>query len=35
MTWVCQICGYEEDGDTPPEVCPVCSAEQSAFEPKA
>ena len=22
--WVCPVCGYVHEGDTPPEVCPVC-----------
>ena len=23
--WVCPVCGYVHEGDTPPEKCPVCS----------
>ena len=22
--WVCNVCGYVHEGDTPPEACPVC-----------
>ena len=31
--WVCQICGYEYDGDTLPEdfVCPLCKHGASDF----
>jgi uncharacterized membrane protein len=29
--WECSICGYIHVGDTPPEECPVCGAEASAF----
>jgi Na+-transporting NADH:ubiquinone oxidoreductase subunit C len=28
----CKICGYIHEGDTPPEVCPVCKAPASEFE---
>ena len=24
--WVCSVCGYVHEGDTAPEVCPVCKA---------
>ena len=24
--FVCSICGYVHEGDTPPEKCPVCKA---------
>jgi uncharacterized membrane protein len=30
--WVCTICGYVHDGETPPEACPVCGAPASAFK---
>jgi len=30
--FVCTVCGYAHEGDTPPEVCPVCGAPASAFE---
>ena len=29
--WVCTICGYVHEGDTPPEVCPVCKVPGSKF----
>jgi rubredoxin len=29
--WKCNICGYIHEGDEPPETCPVCGAERSAF----
>jgi rubrerythrin len=31
MKWVCQVCGYVHEGDTPPEECPVCHAPASKF----
>ncbi len=30
--WVCLVCGHEHQGDSPPEVCPVCGAEPEQFE---
>ncbi len=24
--WVCPVCGYVHEGDTPPEKGPVCNA---------
>lgn len=32
--WVCQICGYVHEGDTPPEACPVCKAPADKFSKK-
>ncbi len=29
--WVCQVCGYVHEGDTPPEACPQCNAPASKF----
>ena len=29
--WQCSICGYIHVGEAPPEECPVCGAEASAF----
>lgn len=29
--WKCSICGYEHEGDTPPEDCPVCKQPASKF----
>ena len=30
--FVCTICGYVHEGDTPPEKCPVCKAPASKFK---
>ena len=30
--WVCKVCGYVHEGDTPPEKCPQCGAPASRFE---
>ena len=30
--YICIICGYVHEGDTPPEVCPICKAPASKFE---
>jgi rubrerythrin len=32
MKWVCDVCGYEAEGDTPPDECPVCGVDSSHFE---
>ena len=29
--WVCPVCGYVHEGDTPPEACPVCKVPGSKF----
>ena len=29
--WVCTVCGYVHEGDTPPEFCPQCKAPASKF----
>ncbi len=29
--WVCRICGYIHEGETPPERCPVCRAPSAQF----
>ena len=29
--WVCSVCGYVHEGDTPPEQCPVCKAPADKF----
>ena len=29
--WVCPVCGYVHEGDTPPEECPVCHVPGSQF----
>ena len=31
MKWVCQVCGYVYEGDTPPVQCPQCKAPSSKF----
>ena len=32
MKFVCPVCGYVHEGDTPPEFCPVCKAPGSTFK---
>lgn len=29
--WVCPVCGYVWEGETPPEQCPVCKAPADKF----
>ena len=29
--WICSVCGYVHEGDTPPESCPQCKAPASKF----
>lgn len=29
--WVCSVCGYVHEGDTPPAECPVCHVPASKF----
>jgi flavin reductase (DIM6/NTAB) family NADH-FMN oxidoreductase RutF/rubredoxin len=29
--WVCKVCGYVHEGDSPPEVCPVCGVGPEEF----
>ena len=29
--WVCSVCGYVHEGDTPPEECPVCHVPADKF----
>ncbi|WP_026495460.1 NADH peroxidase [Butyrivibrio sp. WCD3002] len=31
MKWVCSVCGYVHEGDTPPAECPVCHAPAEKF----
>ena len=33
--WVCSVCGYVHEGDTPPESCPVCKAPAEKFNEQA
>ncbi|PHV70730.1 reverse rubrerythrin [Sporanaerobium hydrogeniformans] len=30
--FVCTVCGYIHEGDTPPEKCPICNAPAKAFK---
>lgn len=30
--FVCTICGYIQEGSTPPEVCPICKATSDKFK---
>lgn len=30
--WTCRNCGYQHEGDTPPEMCPACAHSQAYFE---
>lgn len=32
--WVCTVCGYVHEGDTPPEKCPQCKAAKDKFVEK-
>lgn len=32
--WVCSVCGYVHEGDTPPEKCPQCQAPKEKFYEK-
>ncbi|MDF7809381.1 glutamate synthase-related protein [Pontiellaceae bacterium B12219] len=34
MKYVCTVCGFEHEGDAPPESCPVCGAGKDLFESK-
>ena len=29
--WVCKVCGYVHEGDTPPEKCPLCKVPGEKF----
>ncbi|MBR1871137.1 MAG: NADH peroxidase [Kiritimatiellae bacterium] len=31
MKWICSICGYVHEGDTPPANCPQCRAPAAKF----
>ena len=33
--WVCPVCGYVHEGDTPPEKCPLCGAAGEKFVEQA
>jgi rubrerythrin len=30
--WICSVCGYVHEGDTPPEYCPVCKVPAEKFK---
>lgn len=30
--WICTVCGYVHEGETPPEECPQCKAPSEKFE---
>lgn len=30
--FVCTVCGYIHEGDTPPEICPICKVGADKFE---
>jgi len=30
--WICTVCGYVHEGDTPPDECPVCKAKKDKFK---
>ena len=30
--WICSVCGYVHEGDTPPEACPQCKAPAEKFK---
>ena len=32
IQWKCAVCGYIHEGDTPPDICPVCGASEDRFE---
>ena len=35
MKFVCSVCGYVHEGDTPPAECPVCHAPADKFKEQA
>ena len=30
--WLCKVCGYIHEGETPPDVCPICGVGPEEFE---
>ncbi len=32
MKWVCTVCGYVHEGDTPPAECPICHVPADKFK---
>lgn len=33
QAWQCDVCGYVHEGDSPPDVCPVCGVGPEHFQP--
>ena len=33
--WVCSVCGYVHEGNTPPEKCPICNVPAEKFVKQA
>lgn len=33
MKWICEVCGYEMEGDQPADVCPICGVDRDNFVP--
>lgn len=33
--WICTLCGYVHQGETPPDTCPICGATPDLFELQA
>ena len=33
--WICTVCGYVHEGDTPPDNCPICKAPAEKFKEQA
>ena len=31
MKWRCNVCRYVHDGDSPPEICPICDVGPEQF----
>jgi rubrerythrin len=29
--WICTVCGYHQEGEEPPEICPDCGAPRDKF----
>ncbi len=34
-SWLCSVCGYVHEGETPPDFCPICGATADLFQPYA
>ncbi|MCD4829683.1 MAG: NADH peroxidase [Candidatus Cloacimonetes bacterium] len=30
--WICTVCGYVHEGETPPDKCPMCQAPKDKFK---